>query len=70
MWQLFTNKNWMLLTAVFLLIYGNYCAVGAVVATITTPYGYDIQNTAMFCLIFLISGILTSFFYGTLLDKY
>jgi MFS family permease len=24
----------------------------------------------MFCLIFLVSGILTSFFYGTLLDKY
>jgi hypothetical protein len=42
MMTLFKNKNWMLMTLVFFLLYGNYCAVGAVVNSISTPYGFDI----------------------------
>ena len=47
-----------------------YCAMGAIISALTSPYGYDISANSILCLVFLISGILTSFFVGTILDQY
>ena len=51
-------------------MYGNYSATGAVVSPIASDYHFDIPEISVFTLLFLISGILTSFVYGALLDKY
>ena len=68
--ELVKNKNFIFLFITFNFIYGMYCALGAIVSALTGPYGYDISANSILCLVFLISGILTSFFVGTVLDKY
>lgn len=68
--KLLKNKNFVLLFFTFNFIYGMYCAMGAIISALTSPFGYDISSNSVLCLVFLISGILTSFFVGTVLDKY
>lgn len=68
--ELMKNKNFILLFLCFNCIYGMYCAMGAIISALTSPYNYNISDNSVLCLVFLISGILTSFFVGTVLDKY
>ena len=60
----------MLMFASFNFLYGLYCAIGAVITSFTTPYGYETTDISIISLVFSVSGILNSFYIGTLLDKY
>jgi len=52
------------------MLYGLYSALSSSITSFTTPYGYDPSDNSVICLVFAISGILFSFFIGTILDKY
>lgn len=54
----------------FNFLYGLYSAIASSITSFTTPYHFTASDNSVICLVFLISGILFSFFIGTLLDKY
>lgn len=54
----------------FNFLYGLYCAIAGVITSFTSPYKYETSDVSIICLVFSVSGILNSFFLGTLLDKY
>ena len=68
--ELLRNKNYILLFFCFNFIYGVYSALATVISSLTHPYGYKISDNSVFSLVFLVAGILNSFFLGTILDKY
>ena len=68
--ELFANKNYVMLFLCFNFLYGLYSAIAASISSFTTPYGFGASDNSIICLVFLISGILFSFFIGTILDKY
>lgn len=68
--QLFQNKNYIFLFLCFNFLYGLYSAIASSISSFTTPYNFDSSDNSIICLVFLISGILFSFFIGTILDKY
>jgi sugar phosphate permease len=57
------------LVASFNFLYGIYTALGAVVSSITKPYGYTSTDNAMFGATFIFAGVLSSFVIGVILDK-
>jgi FLVCR family MFS transporter 7 len=63
------NKSYILLCISFTMLYGIYTSLGAVVAAITTPFGYKIADNAMFGVVFIFFGVLGSFVLGVFLDK-
>ena len=67
---LLRNKNYMLLFFTFNLMYGNYSAMGAILSTITEYYHYSVGENSVLDLMFLLGGILNSFFLGSIVDKY
>ena len=68
--SLFKNRNYMFMFGSFNFLYGLYSAIAAVITSFTTPYGYETSDVSIICVVFSVSGILNSFFIGTLLDKY
>lgn len=68
--ELFSNKNYIYLFIVFNFLYGLYSAIASAITSFTTPYDFSPSDNSIICLVFLISGILFSFFIGTILDKY
>lgn len=68
--SLFKNRNYIYMFICFNSLYGLYCAISGVMAAFTDYYKYTSSEISIVCLMFSISGILNSFFIGTLLDKY
>jgi predicted MFS family arabinose efflux permease len=68
--ELFANRNYVWLFVCFNFLYGLYSAIASSITSFTTPYGFTPSDNSIICLVFLISGILFSFFIGTILDKY
>ena len=68
--NLFKNSNYVFLFISFNFLYGLYCAISAVISSFTDPYGYEVQDISVMCLVFSLAGIFNSFFIGPLLDKY
>ena len=54
----------------FNFLYGLYSAIGAVITSFTSPYGYETSDVSIICLVFSVAGILNSFYIGSLLDKH
>lgn len=67
---LLKNPSYLCLTGSFILLYGIFNAFGSVVSSLTAPYGYTSVHNSIFGAVFIVSGILGSFVYGVLLDKY
>ena len=66
---LLKNRSYLLLCANFTFLYGVYTSVGAVVAALTTPYGYTSTHNAIFGGVFIFSGVSGSFVLGMILDR-
>lgn len=68
--ELVSNRNYILLFLCYMFIYGIQASMGAIYANLAAKYGYSLTSNSLSCLLFLVGGILNSFFLGTLLDKY
>jgi MFS family permease len=67
---LLRNRSYICLTISFTFLYGVYTALGAVVSSITAPYGYVASENSLFGAIFIIAGVLGSFVFGVVLDRF
>ena len=65
-----SNRSYILLTITFTSLYGIYTSLGAVVSSLTKPYHYGATDNAIFGGVFVFFGVLGSFVFGVLLDKY
>lgn len=63
------NCSYLILCFSFTMLYGIYTSLGAVVASITAPFGYSGVDNAIFGGIFIFFGVLGSFVLGVYLDK-
>jgi len=68
--ELLSNKSYLFCVISFNFLYGIYTSLGAVVAELTHPYGYEPSDNSIFGATFILSGVIGSFVYGVLLDKY
>ena len=64
-----SNKSYLLLCVSFTMLYGVYTSLGAVVAAITVPFGYEGVDNAVFGGVFIFCGVAGSFVLGIVLDK-
>jgi len=68
--DLFTNVNYIHVTLNFSLVYSIYGAIPSILSQMTEPYGYSDIDNSIFGSVFLISGVISSFAIGVMLDKY
>ena len=68
--KLSSNTSYILLVGCFTFLYGIYTTLGAVVASLTAPYGYTAADNSIFGATFILCGVLGSFIFGVILDKY
>jgi sugar phosphate permease len=68
--ELISNRNYLLLFAAFMLVYGIQASMGAIYANLASVYHYSLSSIGISCVLFLFGGVLNSFLLGTLLDKY
>jgi sugar phosphate permease len=68
--KLVTNKNYVLLTLCFISLYSVYASIGAIVAQMTGPYGFTALDNSIFGATFLISGLVSSMVFGSILGKF
>jgi FLVCR family feline leukemia virus subgroup C receptor-related protein len=66
---LMKNRSYLLLVLGYATLYGTVTAVGAIISSLTLPYGYTVQNNSLFGGAFIISGIFGSILTGIILDK-
>lgn len=67
---LLRNPNFIWLCLVFASLYGVYTSLGALLNPIVSPYHFDAADSSVIGATFIISGLIGSFFFGFLLDKY
>ncbi|TNV72744.1 hypothetical protein FGO68_gene148 [Halteria grandinella] len=65
--QLVSNRNYILLFICYNFIYGIQASMGAIYSNLASKYEYDLSSNSLSCLLFLVGGILNSFFLGILL---
>ena len=70
MWLLLRNKNYILMTISFCMLYGVYTCLGAIINTLVSPYGFTSGDTSVFGATCIVSGLVGSFIIASLLDKY
>ncbi len=63
------NPSYLFLSATFTFLYGIYTSLGAVVASVTAPFGYTAIDNSIFGATFIFFGVVGSFFFGIMLDK-
>jgi MFS family permease len=68
--ELLRNKSYLFLSGTFTFLYGIYTSLGAVVATVTAPFHYTALDNSIFGATFIFFGVVGSFVFGILLDKY
>jgi len=64
------NRSYLCLSGTFTFLYGIYTSLGAVVASVTAPFGYTAADNSIFGATFIFFGVVGSFVFGILLDKY
>lgn len=69
MTDLIQNKSYVLVVISFNFLYGIYTSIGAVVAELTSPYGYKPSDNSIFAATFVISGVIGSFIISIIMDK-
>ena len=67
---LLRNPNYVWITMVFSSLYGVYTSLGALINTLVRPYNFDTADCSIIGATFITSGLIGSFFFGFLLDKY
>ena len=68
--ELAGNKNFFWISVCFMLMYGFYVTIGAIINTMVSPYHYTATDSGIFGASFILSGLVGSFVSGALLDKY
>jgi sugar phosphate permease len=68
--ELISNKNFMLLFFVFIMIFGFYSSLSPIYGSLASIYKYSIGSIGINCLLFLLGGIISAFIMGAILDKY
>ena len=64
------NKSYLFLSGTFTFLYGIYTSLGAVVSSVTQPFGFSGIDNSIFGASFIFFGVVGSFVFGFLLDKY
>lgn len=64
------NRSYLCLSGTFTFLYGVYTSLGAVVASVTAPFGYTAVDNSIFGATFIFFGVTGSFVFSILLDKY
>lgn len=67
---LLRNKNYILMTISFCMLYGVYTCLGAIINTLVSPYGFTSGDTSVFGATCIVSGLVGSFIVAALLDRY
>lgn len=67
---LMKNKNYIILTLVFTLVYSVYTCLATVISPISEPYGFDPTDASIMGACFVLSGVVGSFMISIMLDKY
>ena len=68
--KLIKNKNYLFMLLTYSLLYGVYTCLGAVINNLVTPYGFDSTASSIFGAVFIVSGLIGSFIFSSILDKY
>jgi sugar phosphate permease len=68
--ELVANPNYVWITMVFASLYGVYTSLGALINPLVQPYKFDTSDCSVIGATFITSGLVGSFFFGFLLDKY
>ena len=68
--KLVSNRSYLCLTGTFTFLYGIYTSLGAVVSSVTKPFGFNSSDNSIFGATFIFFGVVGSFFFGVMLDKY
>ena len=63
------NKNYLLITLLFMMLYGVYTCLGAVINNIVSPYGYSATDSSLLGATFIFFGLVGSFLFSAILDK-
>ena len=66
--MMWANKNFMILSLGFALVYGVYCGIGAVMSNLLNPYGYTGTDIATAGGASLLSGVIGALVVGVYLD--
>ena len=64
------NKNYLFLSVCYTMIYATVNSTGAIISSLTEPYGYTGKDNSIFGGVFIISGILGSIVCGIVIDRY
>ncbi|CDW86047.1 UNKNOWN [Stylonychia lemnae] len=67
---LLNNKSYLLLCCSLVLTHSLFTTLGAVISTITKPFGYKPIDNSIFGGVFIFFGLIGSVVFGILLDKY
>jgi cyanate permease len=68
--ELMKNKNFIILTLVFTLVYSVYTCLATVISPISKPFGFKSSDASIMGASFVLSGVFGSFLISVLLDKY
>lgn len=68
--KLFTNKNYILLCVAFTCLNCICTCMGAVVSSVTQPYGYTGKDNALIGAVFIVFGVLGTIVISIMLDRY
>ena len=64
------NKNYIFLTITYMMLYGVYTCLGAIINNLVSSYGFSSVDSSIFGAIFIICGLVGSFVVSGFLDKY
>lgn len=64
------NKNFLLMVIAFNMLYSVYTCLGAIVNNLVHPFGYTSADSSIFGVVFISSGLISSFITSGLLDKH
>ena len=67
--ELLRLRNYVLMVVCFNIVWSVYGTVGALVSSITAPYGFGPTHNAVFSICFILFGLVGSFTVGRTLDK-
>ena len=63
------NGNYLWITVSFMMAYGYYTGMGALMNGLMAPYGYNLSQTGSIATVFILSGIAGSFVFSILIGK-
>ena len=68
--ELMKNKNYIILTLVFTLVYSVYTCLATVISPISQPFKFNSSDASIMGASFVLSGVFGSFLISIFLDKY